>query len=229
MDDRTAALLRQAWPRQLVFLVFITALLFAPAGTLDFWQAWLFLAVFVACMVPLGIYFVRTDPALVERRMRAGPAAEQEPVQKVAIGIVCAALLAMLIVPGFDRRWHWSGVPAWLTVVADATIVASFVIFFYVMKQNSFAAATVRVDRGQTVVSTGLYGVVRHPMYMGTLPLTIAMPLALGSWWALLPVLAIVPALVWRLVDEERVLRRDLPGYAAYCARVRYRLVPGIW
>ena len=229
MDDRTAALLRQAWPRQLVFLVFITALLFAPAGTLDFWQAWLFLAVFVACVVPLGIYFVRTDPALVERRMRAGPAAEQEPVQKVAIGIVCAALLAMLIVPGFDRRWHWSGVPAWLTVVADATIVASFVIFFYVMKQNSFAAATVRVERGQTVVSTGLYGVVRHPMYMGTLPLTIAMPLALGSWWALLPVLAIVPALVWRLVDEERVLRRDLPGYAAYCARVRYRLVPGIW
>ena len=229
MDDRTAALLRQAWPRQLVFLVFITALLFAPAGTLDFWQAWLFLAVFVACMVPLGIYFVITDPALVERRMRAGPAAEQEPVQKVAIGIVCAALLAMLIVPGFDRRWHWSGVPAWLTVVADATIVASFVIFFYVMKQNSFAAATVRVERGQTVISTGLYGVVRHPMYMGTLPLTIAMPLALGSWWALLPVLAIVPALVWRLVDEERVLRRDLPGYAAYCARVRYRLVPGIW
>jgi protein-S-isoprenylcysteine O-methyltransferase Ste14 len=229
MDDRTAALLRQAWPRQLVFLVFITALLFAPAGTLDFWQAWLFLAVFVACMVPLGIYFVLTDPALVERRMRAGPAAEQEPVQKVAIGIVCAALLAMLIVPGFDRRWHWSGVPAWLTVVADATIVASFVIFFYVMKQNSFAAATVRVERGQTVISTGLYGVVRHPMYMGTLPLTIAMPLALGSWWALLPVLAIVPALVWRLVDEERVLRRDLPGYAAYCARVRYRLVPGIW
>lgn len=229
MDDRTAALLRQAWPRQLVFLVFITALLFAPAGTLDFWQAWLFLAVFVACMVPLGIYFVRTDPALVERRMRAGPAAEQEPVQKVAIGIVCAALLAMLIVPGFDRRWHWSGVPAWLTVVADATIVASFVIFFYVMKQNSFAAATVRVERGQTVVSTGLYGVVRHPMYMGTLPLTTAMPLALGSWWALLPVLAIVPALVWRLVDEERVLRRDLPGYAAYCARVHYRLVPGIW
>lgn len=229
MDDRTAALLRQAWPRQLVFLVFITALLFAPAGTLDFWQAWLFLAVFVACMVPLGIYFVRTDPALVERRMRAGPAAEQEPVQKVAIGIVCAALLAMLIVPGFDRRWHWSGVPAWLTVIADATIVASFVIFFYVMKQNSFAAATVRVEREQTVVSTGLYGVVRHPMYMGTLPLTTAMPLALGSWWALLPVLAIVPALVWRLVDEERVLRRDLPGYAAYCARVRYRLVPGIW
>jgi protein-S-isoprenylcysteine O-methyltransferase Ste14 len=97
------------------------------------------------------------------------------------------------------------------------------------MKQNSFAAATVRVERDQTVISTGLYGVVRHPMYMGTLPLTIAIPPALGSYWALLPLLAIVPALVWRLIDEERVLRRDLPGYAAYCERVRWRLVPGVW
>jgi protein-S-isoprenylcysteine O-methyltransferase Ste14 len=97
------------------------------------------------------------------------------------------------------------------------------------MKQNSFAAATVRVERDQTVISTGLYGVVRHPMYMGTLPLMIAIPPALGSYWALLPALAIVPALVWRLIDEERVLRRDLPGYADYCAHVRWRLVPGVW
>jgi hypothetical protein len=114
MDGRTAALMRRAWPRQLMFLVFMAALLFTPAGTLRYWQAWLFLAVFAGCTVPLGIYFVIHDPALVERRMKVGPAAEQEPVQKIAIGIVCAALLAMLIVPGFDRRWHWSDVPAWL-------------------------------------------------------------------------------------------------------------------
>ena len=229
MDDRTAALMRQAWPRQLVFLVFMAALLFTPAGTLRYWQAWLFLAVFAGCTVPLGIYFVIHDPALVERRMKVGPAAEQEPAQKIAIGIVCVALVAMLIVPGFDRRWHWSDAPAWLTVLAECVIAASFVIFFYVMKQNSFAAATVRVERDQTVISTGLYGVVRHPMYMGTLLLTIAIPPALGSYWALLPLLAIVPALVWRLIDEERVLRRDLPGYADYCAHVRWRLVPGVW
>lgn len=229
MNGRTAALMRQAWPRQLMFLVFMAALLFTPAGTLRYWQAWLFLAVFAGCTVPLGIYFVIHDPALVERRMKVGPAAEQEPAQKIAIGIVCVALVAMLIVPGFDRRWHWSDVPAWLTVLAECVIAASFVIFFYVMKQNSFAAATVRVERDQTVISTGLYGVVRHPMYMGTLPLMIAIPPALGSYWALLPALAIVPALVWRLIDEERVLRRDLPGYADYCAHVRWRLVPGVW
>jgi protein-S-isoprenylcysteine O-methyltransferase Ste14 len=229
MDARTAVLFHHAWPRQIVFLLFMTALLFAPAGTFDYWQGWLFFAVFVGCTVPLGIYFVIHDPALVERRMTVGPAAEQEPAQKIAIGIVCVALVAMLIVPGFDRRWHWSDVPAWLTILAEVVIAASFVIFFYVMRQNSFAAATVRVERGQTVISTGLYGVVRHPMYMGTLPLMIALPLALGSWWAMLPVPAIVPALIWRLIDEERVLRRDLPGYAEYCRRVRWRLVPGVW
>ncbi len=229
MDARTTVLFHHAWPRQLVFLLFMAALLFAPAGTLDYWQGWLFFAVFVGCTVPLGIYFVIHDPALVERRMTVGPAAEQEPAQKIAIGIVCVALVAMLIVPGFDRRWHWSDVPAWLTILAEVVIAASFVIFFYVMRQNSFAAATVRVERGQTVISTGLYGVVRHPMYMGTLPLMIALPLALGSWWALLPVPAIVPALIWRLINEERVLRRDLPGYAEYCRRVRWRLVPGVW
>ena len=229
MDDRTAALWRHAWPRQLIFLIFMAALLFAPAGTLRYWQAWLFLAVFVGCTVPLGLYFLIHDPALVERRMKVGPAAEQEPAQKIAIGIVCAALLAMLIVPSFDRRWHWSNVPAWLTILAEIVIAASFVIFFYVMKQNSFAAATVRVERGQTVISTGLYGVVRHPMYMGTLPMMVALPLALGSWWALLLVVPILAALVWRLIDEERVLERDLPGYIEYCQRVRFRLVPGVW
>lgn len=229
MDERTAALFRHAWPRQLMFLVFMTVLLFAPAGTLDFWQGWLFLAVFVGCTVPLGLYFMIHDPALVERRMKVGPAAEQEPAQKIAIGIVCLVLLVMLVVPGLDRRWHWSSVPAWLTILAAFVIAASFVVFFYVMKQNSFAAATVRVERGQTVISTGLYGIVRHPMYMGTLPLMVAIPPALGSWWALLPALAIVPALVWRLIDQERVLRRDLAGYADYCERVLYRLVPGVW
>ena len=229
MDDRTAAMIRRAWPRQLVFLLFMAVLLFAPAGTLDYWQAWLFLAVFVDCTIATGIYFVMHDPALVERRMKVGPAAEQEPVQKIAIGIVCIGLLAMLVVPGFDRRWHWSDVPAWLTILAEAAIALSFVLFFYVMKQNSFAAATVRVEREQTVISTGLYGVVRHPMYMATLPLTLAIPPALGSWWALLPAIAVVPALVWRLLDEERVLQRDLHGYTDYCARVRWRLLPGLW
>ena len=229
MDQRTAALFRKAWPRQIAFLFVMALLVFVPAGTVHFWQAWLFLAVFAVLTIAMGAYFVVTDPALVARRMEVGPRAETEPAQRMAIGILLIALLAMLVLPGFDRRFHWSNVPAWLTVLADLGIVAGYFVFFYVMKENTYAAATVRVESGQKVVSTGLYGVVRHPMYMGTLPLMIALPLALGSYWSLLAVVPALAALIWRLLDEERVLRRDLPGYADYCARVRWRLLPGIW
>lgn len=229
MDERTAALFRQAWPRQLAFLVFMVAVLFAPAGTFRYWQAWLFLAVFIVCSVELGLYFVRHDPALIERRMQAGPAAEREPSQRIIIALLLAGLLAMLVLSGFDRRWHWSAVPPWLTVLANIGIVGSFVIFFYVMKQNSYAASTVRVEGEQKVISTGLYGIVRHPMYAGTLPLLVAIPLALASYWALLFAIPLLAILIWRLLDEERVLRRDLPGYTDYCRQVRYRLVPGVW
>lgn len=229
MDARAAALFRRTWPRQLVFLIVMAAVLFAPAGTLRFWQAWAFLAMFVACTVGLGLYFVVHDPALVERRMDVGPTAEEEPRQRIIVSLLLGGLIAMLIVPGFDRRWHWSDVPAWLTIVADLGIAASFTLFFFVMKQNSYAAATVRVEGEQTVVSTGLYGIVRHPMYMATLPMMVSIPLALGSYWALLLVIPLVPVLAWRLLDEERVLKANLPGYADYCRRVRWRLVPGVW
>jgi protein-S-isoprenylcysteine O-methyltransferase Ste14 len=229
MDDRTAALFRKAWPRQIAFVAVMALLVFGPAGTLHFWQAWVFLAVFVVLTVTMGLYFVVTDPALVERRMEVGPRAEKEPAQRIAIGILSTALLAMLVVPGLDRRFHWSDVPAWLTLLGDLAIILGYLVFFYVMKQNSYAAATVRVESGQEVISTGLYGVVRHPMYLGTLPLMVGLPLALGSFWALLAVIPALAALIWRLLDEERLLTRELPGYADYCARVRTRLVPGVW
>lgn len=229
MDDRTAALMRQAWPRQLMFLVFMAVLLFAPAGTIDFWQGWLFLAVFVGCTVATGIYFVRRDPALVERRMKAGPAAEQEPAQKLIVALLMASFLLLMLVSTLDRRWHWSAVPVWLVVLADIGIVASFLVFLMVMSQNSYAASTVRVEAGQPVISTGLYGAVRHPMYSGALLMATCVPLALGSYRGLLLLILVVPLLAWRLLDEERVLRRGLAGYAAYCQRVRYRLVPGLW
>jgi protein-S-isoprenylcysteine O-methyltransferase Ste14 len=229
MDERSRALIRQAWPRQALFTLFLAVLLFASAGTLRYWQAWLFLVVFIGSSVTLGAYFVRHDPALIERRMRGGPFAEQEPAQKIIIALLMAGLLLMILVPAFDYRWHWSVVPAWLAILANAGIVASFVVFFLVMKQNSYAAATVRVEAGQPVISTGLYGVVRHPMYSGALLLTVCTPLALGSSWSLLLVILVFPVLAWRLIDEERVLKRDLAGYTDYCRKVRYRLIPGVW
>ena len=222
-------MMRRALPRQAVFTLGLAALIFAAAGTVTYWQGWLFLVTFIGSSVALGLYFARHDPALVERRMKGGVTAEQEPTQKIIIALLMVSLLLMLVVPALDHRWHWSAVPAWLVLLANAGIVASFVIFFFVMKQNSYAAATVRVEAEQPVISTGLYGVVRHPMYAGALLLTVCMPLALGSSWCLLLVILVFPVLIWRSLDEERVLARDLPGYADYCRRVRYRLIPGIW
>ena len=229
MDDRTRALIRQALPRQVLFVLVLAAAFFGAAGTFRYWQAWPFLVTFIGCSVAFGLYFTKHDPALIERRMRAGPRAEQEPAQKIIITLLMADFFLMMIVPALDRRWHWSDVPAWLTVLANAGIAASFIVFFFVMKQNSYAASTVRVEAEQPVISTGLYGIVRHPMYTGALTLAVCIPLALGSYWALLLVIPMIPILAWRLLDEERVLKRDLPGYADYCRRVRRHLIPGLW
>jgi protein-S-isoprenylcysteine O-methyltransferase Ste14 len=229
MDEREKALFREAWPRQVAFLLFLAALMFIPAGTLAYWRGWLFLLVFVGSAVVLGVYFTKHDPALIERRIHAGPFAEQEQAQKVIIALLIANLLLMVVVPAFDDRWHWSAVPAWVSILGEAAIAASFVIFFFVMKQNSYAAATVRVETEQPVISTGLYGVVRHPMYSGALLMMIGMPLALGSYWSLLLLIPGTAALIWRLLDEERILMRDLRGYADYRRHVRSRLIPFVW
>jgi protein-S-isoprenylcysteine O-methyltransferase Ste14 len=229
MDQRMGALFRRAAPRQAASVLIFGAVLFGAAGTIRYWQGWLFLVTFIGSSVALGFYFAKHDPALIERRMRAGPRAEQEPAQKVIIALLMADFLLLIVLPALDRRFHWSPLPAWLSCLGAAGIVASFVVFFIVMKQNSYAASTVRVEAEQPVISTGLYGVVRHPMYTGALLLALCTPLALGSSLSLLLVIPMLPILAWRLLDEERVLTRDLPGYVDYCRRVRYRLIPGLW
>ena len=229
MDERARDLMRRALPQQPLFTLALAAALFALAGTVRYWQGWLFLVAFIGSSVALGVYFAKHDPALIERRMKGGPTAEQEPAQKIIIALLMIVLLLLIVVSALDYRWHWSAVPAWLAVLSDAGIVASFAVFFLVMKENSYAAATVRVETEQPLISTGLYGVVRHPMYSGALLLAACMPLALASFWSLPLLILVLPILVWRLIDEERVLRRDLRGYADYCQRVRWRLVPGVW
>ncbi|HZD89238.1 MAG TPA: isoprenylcysteine carboxylmethyltransferase family protein, partial [Pseudolabrys sp.] len=138
-------------------------------------------------------------------------------------------LIAIIVLPALDRRWHWSTAPWWVSLVGAVGIMVSFIVFFFVMKQNSYAASTVRVEAEQPVISTGLYGRVRHTMYMGALLLVLCTPLTLGSYWSLLLAIPALPILAWRLLDEERLLKRDLPGYIDYCRHVRYRLVPGVW
>lgn len=220
---------RRAWLQSALGVPILAAVLFIPAGTLHYWQGWLFGVVFVVTTSALGLYFLKHDPALVKRRMAVGPTAEREPAQKIIMTILSISFLLMMIIPGLDHRWHWSSVPVWLVLLANAGIILSFVIFFVVMKQNSYAAATIKVEAGQPLVSTGIYAAVRHPMYSGALILMICMPLALGSYWTLLILIPALPVLIWRILNEENVLKRDLAGYADYCRKVRYRLIPGLW
>jgi protein-S-isoprenylcysteine O-methyltransferase Ste14 len=229
MSTDTNDLTRYALLRSVLSILVFATLLFAPAGTLHYWQAGLYGLVFIAGTATISVYFLKHDPKLVERRMKVGPRAETEPAQKVIMTIILLGFLLLAIVPGLDHRWHWSTVPVWLALTANAAVALSFVVFFVVMKQNSYAASTIRVEVGQPVVSTGLYGSVRHPMYSGGLLLMLSTPLALGSYWGLLIAVTILPALIWRLLDEERYLKLNLPGYADYCRRVHYRLVPHVW
>ena len=220
---------RRAWARSAVSLVAFLAMVFIPAGTPHFWPGWLYSFVFAAATTAISVYFLKHDPKLVERRMKVGPAAEQRPAQKIIMAITLTGFILLIVLPGLDYRWHWSSVPTWLVLAANFTLVLSFVIFFIVLKQNSYAASTIRVEADQPVVSTGLYAVVRHPLYSGALLLLLFTPLALGSYWTLLVAFALVPVLLWRLLDEERFLKQSLPGYADYCRATRFRLIPLIW
>jgi protein-S-isoprenylcysteine O-methyltransferase Ste14 len=215
--------------QSLLFLFVMGALLFVPAGTFDYWEAWAFIAVFIACNLPLTIWVAINDPQLLERRMRAGPTAEKEKSQKIIVTIAFLAFAGELLIPGLDRRFGWSEVPTYIVVLGNALIVLSYIGFYFVFRENTYGAATIRVERNQRVISTGPYAIVRHPMYAAALFLMLGIPLALGSWWGLIALVPGVPALVWRILDEERLLKRDLPGYAEYTQRRRFRLIPGLF
>ncbi len=205
------------------------ALTMAAAGTLRFWQGWLFWLSFILSSIATGIYLRKRDPALLERRTKFGPIAEARPSQKIIVWALLAMFIALAIVPGLDRRFGWSHVPAAIVIIANLLIIAVFVFFIEVMRENTFAASTITVEPGQRVISTGLYAHVRHPMYSGALLLVFAMPLAMGSLWAL-PIAAIsIPILIARILDEERALSAELPGYDDYRRTVSYRLIPLVW
>ena len=213
----------------LTTLVILLACMFIPAGTLNYWQAWVFAAVFEVSAQALGIYFLMHDRKLIERRMNIGPMAERRPAQKLIATLFMLGFIGSVMLPAIDHRFGWSPVAPVVSVIANAMTVLSFLLFFVVMKSNSYAASTIQVEEGQPVISTGPYAYVRHPMYSGALLLVAVMPLALGSWWSALLIVPFFPVLVWRILDEEMFLRKSLPGYDEYMQRVRYRLVPWVW
>jgi protein-S-isoprenylcysteine O-methyltransferase Ste14 len=223
------SLTRRALSGTLKFQLLVALMIFPPALTLNYWQGWLFWAVFFACTLATTLYFVRHDPALVARRMRAGPTAEKQTSQKFIQTFAALFVAAIVILSALDHHFNWSVVPWPVVLLGDAAVVASFAIIFVVFRENSFAASTIQIADGQRVISTGPYAFVRHPMYAGAIPMIFGMPLALGSWWGLLPAFGLLAVVIWRLLDEEEYLARTLPGYADYQRRLRWRLLPLLW
>ncbi|MEO6795357.1 MAG: isoprenylcysteine carboxylmethyltransferase family protein [Mycobacterium sp.] len=210
-------------------LIVFGGLLFGPAGTLDYWQAWAFLAVFTATTLIPSLYLLRTNPAALERRMRAGPLAETRPLQRVAITAIFICFPAMFALSALDHRFGWSTVPAPVCLLGDVLVAIGLGVAMLVIIQNGYAAANVTVEAGQTLVSTGLYGLVRHPMYVGNIILMLGIPPALGSYWGLVFVIPGLIVLVLRIRDEEHLLTTELAGYREYTQQVRYRLLPHVW
>src|SRR5271169_341226 len=194
-------------------LILFAALIYFAAGTWDYWQGWTFLAVFAASTTGFTVYMALYDVPLLERRLNAGPWKEKETSQKIIVSLIIISFFIFIILPILDHRHGLSRVPAWASILGDAIIVLSFIFIFWVLRVNSFAASNISVAADQKVISSGPYAYVRHPMYAGALWLFVGIPLALGSWWTIALVVPLFPVLLWRLLDEERILRRDLPGY----------------
>jgi len=209
--------------------ILFIALIFWPAGTFHYWQGWLFLAVFGVSTIGFTIYLALHDKPLLERRLAAGPQHEKERSQKIIVSLILIAFFAAIVLPALDHRYGWSPVSPGVTIAGNVLVVLSFLFIFWVVKVNSYAASNVRVEKSQKVIDTGPYAYVRHPMYAGAIWLFVGIPLALGAWWWTLLAIPCFPILVWRLLDEEKILRRDLRGYTEYAQRVRYRLIPYVW
>jgi protein-S-isoprenylcysteine O-methyltransferase Ste14 len=219
----------RAWISLAVLALVMGLLAFAPAGTLHYWQAWLYLSIFNGASILTTLYLIRHDPALLRRRMKGGPTAERRPTQKLIMLGTSVGFVGLLVVPAIDVRFGWSVVPPGVVLLGDALVIAGFYFISLVYRENTFTSATIEVAKDQKVISTGPYAVVRHPMYGGALLYLFGTPLALGSYWGLVVFAAVIPLLLWRLFDEERFLSGNLPGYTEYQKNVRHRLVPFLW
>ncbi|WP_292366829.1 MULTISPECIES: methyltransferase family protein [unclassified Methanoculleus] len=227
MTEGSAARLAGAvLARFIAGLIVVALLLFVPAGSIHYWEGWLYLGVLFIPIAFAALYLLKHDPELLERRMRTR---ERESEQRTIIALSSIVLIVGFVIPGLDYRFGWSDLPVAVVLAADGLVLLGYLIFFLTIRENSYAARVVEVEAGQKVIETGPYAVVRHPMYLGTILMFLATPLALGSFWAFFVFLPVPALIILRIRNEEEVLVRELPGYAEYRQKTRYRLVPGVW
>lgn len=222
--DRT--LLRQALIKGASGMALMGVLLFLPAGTFDFWQAWLLLGLLLVPMVAAGALLLRRDPERLRRRLDTR---EHERDQRLLIALSGTMFVAAFVIAGLTRRCGWMMLPSWASWAAAVVFLAGYALYGETLRENAYLSRTVGVQEGQRLIDSGLYGIVRHPMYTATLLLFLSMPLVLGSPQSFCVMLLYLPIIVRRIAGEERVLEEGLPGYAAYRQRVRYRLLPHVW
>lgn len=220
------SLIRKIIIRFSLFPIIFGLIILISAGTFNYWQAYLYLSILMVPMAFVVVYFLKNDPKFLERRTRAKEKEKEQLVIQIVFSLI---FLSGFIIPGLDKRFGWSDVSSVIVIIADAVIFLGYILVFSVFRQNSYASRIVEVEKDQKIITTGLYSIVRHPMYIGVIVMYVPTPLALGSYWGLIPMATIPLALMFRILNEEKVLRKDLPGYTEYCQKTRYRLIPFIW
>jgi protein-S-isoprenylcysteine O-methyltransferase Ste14 len=219
-------LVKMAAGRFALGVLVLMAVFFLPAGTFAYWHAWVYMGALFLPLILVVFYLFKNDPGLLERRMRTN---EREKKQQLFVLFSGILITLAYVLPGFDFRFGWSQVPVWAVILGDIVVLAGYGFVFLVFRENQYTSRVVEVEKEQSVISTGPYSIVRHPMYLGMIAMYVFTPLALGSYWAMIPAILIIPALMFRLLDEEKVLARDLPGYTDYMKKVSHHLFPGIW
>ena len=207
-------------------LLMVGALIFLPAGTLHFWEGWLLMGVLFGPMFLAGLVMLAKTPEFLAKRLDAK---EKQATQKGVLAFSGLMFIGGFVVAGLDHRFGWSRMPLWVNIAAGALFLVFYGLYAEVMRENAYLSRTIKVEAGQTVVDTGLYGIVRHPMYSVTVGLFLMIPLILGSWYALIPFAFYPVIIIVRLLDEEKLLTQELAGYEDYKKKVKYRLFPFIW
>lgn len=225
MADNNSLSRTKAYRVPIIIMIVMGLVLFLPAGSFKYWQGWIWWSEISAMTLFITAYFLKKDPGLLSRRMKV----KENERQPFIIRIFSLLSMFTFLIPGFDYRFHWSAVPTGVVIAANTIVLLGYIFIFFVFKENSYASTVIQVEKKQPIISTGAYAIVRHPMYLGLLLVILFTPLALGSYWALIFASLFIPTIIFRIRKEEEVLLRDLPGYADYCIKTRYRMIPAIW